>query len=187
MAWWYVPWYFIYIIKGHCLKADVNPDIPLETAAIFFLADLYLKQGIISQYVMVNFFAQREPRITKLKILAHSGFGTRDFLHAYEAIKHCATRSDIYRELKWWSRFTRVKRSWRIVLPTSTTTWNGPSTPWTLSNNPNTPNIDNVFIQLMPWTNVSYRVAQVTFSNFYWTIVKLFVLSFRYLLSLIIL
>ena len=33
----------------------MNSDIPLETAAIFFLANLYLKQGIGSVYVMVDF------------------------------------------------------------------------------------------------------------------------------------
>ena len=36
-------------------KADMNRDIPLETAAIFFLAKLFLKQGISSEYVMVYF------------------------------------------------------------------------------------------------------------------------------------
>ena len=29
--------------------------IPLETTAIFFLANLFLKQGISSEYVMVDF------------------------------------------------------------------------------------------------------------------------------------
>ena len=29
--------------------------IPLETAAIFFLAKIFLKQGISSEYVMVDF------------------------------------------------------------------------------------------------------------------------------------
>ena len=28
------------------LKADMNSDIPLQTAAIFFLTNFYLKQGI---------------------------------------------------------------------------------------------------------------------------------------------
>ena len=37
------------------LKADMKRYIPLETAAIFFLANLFPKQGIISEYVMVNF------------------------------------------------------------------------------------------------------------------------------------
>ena len=31
---------------------------PLETAAIFFLANLFLKQGISSEYVMVDFFCK---------------------------------------------------------------------------------------------------------------------------------
>ena len=38
-----------------CIKADMKSYIPLETAAIFFPANLFLKQGIISEYVMVNF------------------------------------------------------------------------------------------------------------------------------------
>ena len=37
------------------LKADMKSYIPLETAAIFFLANLFLKQGISSEYVMVDF------------------------------------------------------------------------------------------------------------------------------------
>ena len=59
--------------------------IPLETAAIFNLANLYLKQDISSEYAMVDFICmvllhrdEREPRITKWKILAHSGIGTRE-------------------------------------------------------------------------------------------------------------
>ena len=36
-------------------KADINSDIPRETTAIFFLAHLYLKQGISLECVMVNF------------------------------------------------------------------------------------------------------------------------------------
>ena len=36
-------------------KADMKRYIPLETAAIFFLANLFLKQGISSEYVMVDF------------------------------------------------------------------------------------------------------------------------------------
>ena len=35
------------------VKADMNSDILLQTAAIFFLPNLYLKQGIRSVYVMV--------------------------------------------------------------------------------------------------------------------------------------
>ena len=38
----------------HLLKADMNSDIPLETAAVF-LANFFLKRGIISEYVMVDF------------------------------------------------------------------------------------------------------------------------------------
>ena len=34
-------------------KADINSDIPLDRAAIFFLANIGLKQGISSEYVMV--------------------------------------------------------------------------------------------------------------------------------------
>ena len=34
--------------------------IPLETAAIFFLANLFLKQGISSEYVMVDFICMGE-------------------------------------------------------------------------------------------------------------------------------
>ena len=37
------------------LKADMKSYIPLETAAIFFLANLFLKQGMSSNYVMVDF------------------------------------------------------------------------------------------------------------------------------------
>ena len=33
----------------------MNSDIPLETAAIFILANLNFKQGISSEYVMVDF------------------------------------------------------------------------------------------------------------------------------------
>ena len=37
------------------IKADMKSYIPLETAAIFFLANLFLKQGISFEYVMVDF------------------------------------------------------------------------------------------------------------------------------------
>ena len=39
----------------HRLKANMNSYIQLQTAAIFFLSSLYLKQGIDSVYVMVGF------------------------------------------------------------------------------------------------------------------------------------
>ena len=37
------------------LKANVNSDIQMKTAAIFFLSNLYQKQGIGLVYVMVAF------------------------------------------------------------------------------------------------------------------------------------
>ena len=48
------------IMQGDCIcklnvKADMKSYIPLETAAIFFLANLFLKQGISSEYVIVDF------------------------------------------------------------------------------------------------------------------------------------
>ena len=67
------------------LKADMKSYIPLETAAIFFLANLFLKQGVSSEYVMVDFICRgkhglqgAKPRFTKRKILAHSGTRTHD-------------------------------------------------------------------------------------------------------------
>ena len=36
-------------------KADMKSYIPLETAALFFLANLFRKQGISSEYVTVDF------------------------------------------------------------------------------------------------------------------------------------
>ena len=54
--------YFLLLVKSilqmvsHILvKADMHSDIALETAAIFFLANRYLKQGISSEYVMIDF------------------------------------------------------------------------------------------------------------------------------------
>ena len=37
------------------IKAYMESYIPLETAAIFFLANFFLKQGISSGYAMVDF------------------------------------------------------------------------------------------------------------------------------------
>ena len=37
------------------LKAYMKSVIPPETTAIFFLADFFLKQGISSEYDMVDF------------------------------------------------------------------------------------------------------------------------------------
>ena len=41
--------------KWSDITADMNSDIPQETTVIFFLAKLYLPQGIISEYVIINF------------------------------------------------------------------------------------------------------------------------------------
>ena len=37
------------------IKADMKSYIPLETAAIFFLANFFPEQGISSEYVMADF------------------------------------------------------------------------------------------------------------------------------------
>ena len=42
-------------LNKYCLKADMKSYIPLETAAIFFLANLFPKQGISSEYVTADF------------------------------------------------------------------------------------------------------------------------------------
>ena len=44
--------------------------IPLETAAIFFLANPFLKQGICSKYVMVDLYSltEKSPQKHTLKI-----------------------------------------------------------------------------------------------------------------------
>ena len=39
-------------------KADMKSYIPLETAAIFFLANLFPKQGISSEYVTADFICK---------------------------------------------------------------------------------------------------------------------------------
>ena len=44
-----------YVSRKEHTKAEMKRYIPLETAAIFFLANLFLKQGISSEYVMVDF------------------------------------------------------------------------------------------------------------------------------------
>ena len=66
-------------------KANMNSKILLKTATIFFLLNLHLKQGIGEVYFMVDFICMgffelqgAEERITKLKILAHSGDRTQD-------------------------------------------------------------------------------------------------------------
>ena len=40
------------------IKANMNSYIQLQTAAIFFLSSLYLKQGMDSVYVMVGFICK---------------------------------------------------------------------------------------------------------------------------------
>ena len=66
-------------------EADMKSYKPLETAAIFFLANLFPKQGISSEYVTADFIRwaysgckERKPRISKWKILAHTGTRTHD-------------------------------------------------------------------------------------------------------------
>ena len=44
--------------KIEYVKANMNSYIQLQTAAIFFLSSLYLKQGIDSVYVMVGFICK---------------------------------------------------------------------------------------------------------------------------------
>ena len=51
-AWQTVAIYNLYF------KANMNSYIQLQTAAIFFLSSLYLKQGIDSVYVMVGFICK---------------------------------------------------------------------------------------------------------------------------------
>ena len=78
-------------------KANMNSYILLQTAAIFFLSSLYLKQGIGSVYVMVGFICKglsrdvknaSQVRITKLKILADCGIRTRDLPFTKRARYH---------------------------------------------------------------------------------------------------
>ena len=54
------------------VNTKINSDISLETADIFFIANLSLKQGISPEYVMIDFISMAfqtceklEPRITK--------------------------------------------------------------------------------------------------------------------------
>ena len=49
------------------LKANMKSYIPLETAAIFFIANLFLKQGISSEYVMVDFICMGKLRLQLAK------------------------------------------------------------------------------------------------------------------------
>ena len=49
------------------LKADMKSYIPLETAAIFFLANLFLKQDISSEYVMFDFICMGKLGLQRAK------------------------------------------------------------------------------------------------------------------------
>ena len=51
-------WVFVWYFKAYM---NSDHDIPLETAAIFFLAHLYLKQGIGLVFVMVDFICMGLP------------------------------------------------------------------------------------------------------------------------------
>ena len=42
----------------HYIKADMNINISLETETIFVLVNLFLQQGISSEYVMVDFICR---------------------------------------------------------------------------------------------------------------------------------
>ena len=46
------------IVRAQLFKADMNSDIQLQTAAIIFVSNLYLKQGIGLVYVMVDFICK---------------------------------------------------------------------------------------------------------------------------------
>ena len=62
------------------IKANINSDIPLETAAIFSIWNRVLARCIswlISFAWAYSSCEEREPRITKWKILANSGIRTR--------------------------------------------------------------------------------------------------------------
>ena len=54
--WWYrIPQVVFAFSLTFVFKADMKSYIPLETAAIFFLANLFPKQGISSEYVTADF------------------------------------------------------------------------------------------------------------------------------------
>ena len=77
------------------LKADMKSYIPLETAAIFFWRTDFFKQGISSEYVMVDFICMGLLDligITKWKIRAHSG----TFRLWSDRAKRWAIRADKY-------------------------------------------------------------------------------------------
>ena len=60
----------------------MNSGIPLQTTAIFFLVNIYIKQGISLEYVMVDFICMGLLDLWtenyKMKSLSHSAIRTRD-------------------------------------------------------------------------------------------------------------
>ena len=67
------------------LKADMKSYLPLEMVAIFFLANLFTKQGFSSEYVTVDFICMGKRGLQgaktenyKIKTLDHSGTRTHD-------------------------------------------------------------------------------------------------------------
>ena len=54
-------------IPANFLKADMKSYIPLETAAIFFLENLFVKHGISSEYVMVDLICMGLLRLQRAK------------------------------------------------------------------------------------------------------------------------
>ena len=91
------------------VKADMKSYILLETAAIFFLANLFLKQGISLEYVMVDFIcihgltwpvrsANRE--LQNEKFLSTVEFEPGAFRLRSEHAKRWAIRADKYRSSK---------------------------------------------------------------------------------------
>ena len=50
------------------VKADMKSYILQQTAAIFFLSNLYLKQGIGSVYVMVDFICKGDQELSETRV-----------------------------------------------------------------------------------------------------------------------
>ena len=91
----------------------MNSAIPLETAAIFFLANLYLKQywlGICHCLFHLQALTQPVRRANRelqnKKVLPTVGFEPGTFHLRSKFAKHCPSRSDIYRAFKCRPRFT---------------------------------------------------------------------------------
>ena len=84
--------YCPYVIHVRHIQADMKSDILLHMASIFFLSNLYPKQGIGSVYVMVDFICKGyleligtrvERELQNEKFLLTVGFEPGPF--AYEA------------------------------------------------------------------------------------------------------